>query len=161
MYWWQDTRSAKLPYCHHWGHLCFEWKVATSTGPSCVCNRWSSLWPCQKGFTGYTTCWTRTRRNNPANIGNGLFFLLIIIFEHPNRNWFSRSSQLASSTQVYPMYKAFIEPDLQTAHIKITNKFNPFTGFQTPTYILKVTLYVIIFISYFMCILVAILTESL
>jgi len=41
--------------------------------------------------------------------------------------------------QVYPMYKAFIEPDLQTAHIKIINKFNPFTGFQSPTYILKVT----------------------
>ncbi|GAB4828978.1 Inorganic pyrophosphatase ttm2 [Ancistrocladus abbreviatus] len=38
---------------------------------------------------------------------------------------------------VYPMYKAFIEPDLQTAHIKIVNKFNPFTGFQSPTYILK------------------------
>lgn len=36
------------------------------------------------------------------------------------------------------MYKAFIEPDLQTAHIKIINKFNPFTGFQNPTYILKV-----------------------
>ncbi|KAF4357804.1 hypothetical protein F8388_024415 [Cannabis sativa] len=42
------------------------------------------------------------------------------------------------SETVYPMYKAFIEPDLQTAHIKITNKFNPFTGFQSPTYILKV-----------------------
>lgn len=41
------------------------------------------------------------------------------------------------SETVYPMYKAFIEPDLQTAHIKIINKFNPFTGFQTPTYILK------------------------
>ncbi|KAG6488550.1 inorganic pyrophosphatase TTM2-like [Zingiber officinale] len=40
---------------------------------------------------------------------------------------------------VYPMYKAFIEPDLQTAHIKIKNKFNPFTGFQNPTYILKST----------------------
>ncbi|KAF8399251.1 hypothetical protein HHK36_015116 [Tetracentron sinense] len=39
--------------------------------------------------------------------------------------------------RVYPMYKAFIEPDLQTAHIKILNKFNPFTGFQNPTYILK------------------------
>ncbi|KAK6116396.1 hypothetical protein DH2020_049858 [Rehmannia glutinosa] len=39
--------------------------------------------------------------------------------------------------RVYPMYKAFIEPDLQTAHIKIINKFNPFTGFQCPTYILK------------------------
>ncbi|KAJ6687879.1 URIDINE-CYTIDINE KINASE C [Salix koriyanagi] len=37
------------------------------------------------------------------------------------------------------MYKAFIEPDLQTAHIKIINKFNPFTGFQSPTYILKST----------------------
>ncbi|MBA0621303.1 hypothetical protein Godav_006943 [Gossypium davidsonii] len=40
---------------------------------------------------------------------------------------------------VYPMYKAFIEPDLETAHIKIINKFNPFTGFQNPTYILKST----------------------
>ncbi|CAN1853025.1 Inorganic pyrophosphatase TTM2 [Linum perenne] len=41
------------------------------------------------------------------------------------------------SETVYPMYKAFIEPDLQTAHIRIINKFNPFTGFQNPTYILK------------------------
>jgi hypothetical protein len=38
------------------------------------------------------------------------------------------------------MYKAFIEPDLKTAHIKIRNKFNPFTGFQNPMYILKVGL---------------------
>lgn len=36
------------------------------------------------------------------------------------------------------MYKAYIEPDLKTAHIKIINKFNPFSGFQSPTYILKV-----------------------
>ncbi|KAL5544840.1 hypothetical protein UlMin_008624 [Ulmus minor] len=43
------------------------------------------------------------------------------------------------SETVYPMYKAFIEPDLQTAHIKIINKFNPFTGFQNPSYILKST----------------------
>lgn len=43
------------------------------------------------------------------------------------------------ATQVYPMYKAFIEPDLQTAHIKIVNKFNPFSGFQNPTYVLKVS----------------------
>ncbi|CAN6584996.1 unnamed protein product [Malus baccata var. baccata] len=43
------------------------------------------------------------------------------------------------SETVYPMYKAFIEPDLKTAHIKITNKFNPFTGFQNPIYILKST----------------------
>ncbi|XP_021897809.1 uridine-cytidine kinase C isoform X2 [Carica papaya] len=41
------------------------------------------------------------------------------------------------SETVYPMYKAFIEPDLKTAQIKIINKFNPFTGFQSPTYILK------------------------
>ncbi|XP_050237263.1 inorganic pyrophosphatase TTM1-like isoform X2 [Mercurialis annua] len=43
------------------------------------------------------------------------------------------------SETVYPMYKAFIEPDLRTAHIKISNKFNPFSGFQSPTYILKST----------------------
>eukprot|EP00249_Psilotum_nudum_P017079 c26145_g1_i2 orf=801-2315(+) len=41
------------------------------------------------------------------------------------------------SETVYPMYKAFIEPDLETAHIKIRNKFNPFSGLQSPTYILK------------------------
>ncbi|ESW27181.1 hypothetical protein PHAVU_003G180800 [Phaseolus vulgaris] len=41
------------------------------------------------------------------------------------------------SETVYPMYKAYIEPDLQTAHIKVINKFNPFSGFQNPTYILK------------------------
>lgn len=39
------------------------------------------------------------------------------------------------------MYKAYIEPDLQTAHIKIVNKFNPFSGFQSATYILKVLLH--------------------
>lgn len=38
------------------------------------------------------------------------------------------------------MYKAFIEPSLKTAHIKIINKFNPFSGFQNPTYVLKVNL---------------------
>ncbi|GJT28687.1 hypothetical protein Tco_0908962 [Tanacetum coccineum] len=38
---------------------------------------------------------------------------------------------------VYPMYKAFIEPDLKTAHIRIMNKFNPLTGFQSLTYIFK------------------------
>lgn len=41
------------------------------------------------------------------------------------------------------MYKAFIEPDLKTAHIKIQNKFNPFSGFQNPTYILKVTAFIL------------------
>ncbi|XP_057851860.1 inorganic pyrophosphatase TTM1 isoform X1 [Cryptomeria japonica] len=41
------------------------------------------------------------------------------------------------SETVYPMYKVHIEPQLETAHIKIINKFNPFSGFQTPTYILK------------------------
>eukprot|EP00698_Gefionella_okellyi_P020421 TRINITY_DN639_c0_g1_i1.p1 TRINITY_DN639_c0_g1~~TRINITY_DN639_c0_g1_i1.p1 ORF type:complete len:369 (+),score=92.55 TRINITY_DN639_c0_g1_i1:224-1330(+) len=38
---------------------------------------------------------------------------------------------------VYPMYKAFIEPDLLTAHIRIANKFNPFTAIIHPQYILK------------------------
>ncbi|XRB08281.1 uridine kinase [Pycnococcus provasolii] len=41
------------------------------------------------------------------------------------------------SETVYPMYKAFIEPDLQTAHLRIVNTFNPFSGFQDPVFILK------------------------
>ena len=41
------------------------------------------------------------------------------------------------SDTVYPMYKAFIEPDLALAHIRIYNTFNPFSGFMDATYILK------------------------
>ena len=41
------------------------------------------------------------------------------------------------SDTVYPMYKAYIEPDLKTAHLKIYNTFNPFSGFMDHTYILK------------------------
>jgi hypothetical protein len=51
--------------------------------------------------------------------------------------------------QVYPMYKAFIEPDLETAHIKIINKFNPFSGFQNPMYILKARINNILFRFFF------------
>lgn len=29
---------------------------------------------------------------------------------------------------VYPMYKAFIEPDLRLAQLRIYNSFNPFAG---------------------------------
>ena len=29
---------------------------------------------------------------------------------------------------VYPMYKAFIEPDLKLAQLRIYNSFNPFAG---------------------------------
>lgn len=35
------------------------------------------------------------------------------------------------------MYKAYIEPDLQTAQLRIYNAFNPFSGFMNATYILK------------------------
>ncbi|KAL6043229.1 Uridine-cytidine kinase C [Balamuthia mandrillaris] len=38
---------------------------------------------------------------------------------------------------VYPMFKAFIEPDLQKAQIKIVNNFNPFSGLLNPIYTLK------------------------
>ncbi|KAK9800247.1 hypothetical protein WJX73_005883 [Symbiochloris irregularis] len=41
------------------------------------------------------------------------------------------------SDTVYPMYKAFIEPDLKQAHLRIYNTFNPFSGFMNATYILK------------------------
>ena len=41
------------------------------------------------------------------------------------------------SDTVYPMYKAYIEPDLKSAHLRIYNTFNPITGFMDATYILK------------------------
>lgn len=41
------------------------------------------------------------------------------------------------SETVFPMYKAFIEPDLKSAQLQIINHFNPFQGFQDPTFILK------------------------
>ena len=63
--------------------------------------------------------------------------LLLSILLHHLQSYLSKLHSL----QVYPMYKAFIEPDLETAHIKIINKFNPFTGFQSPTYILKVIIH--------------------
>ena len=44
---------------------------------------------------------------------------------------------LQISDTVYPMYKAYIEPDLETAHLRIYNTFNPFSGFMNATYILK------------------------
>ena len=34
------------------------------------------------------------------------------------------------SETVYPMYKAFIEPDLRSAHLRVVNSFNPFAGFS-------------------------------
>ena len=38
---------------------------------------------------------------------------------------------------VFPMYKAFIEPSIRAAHIRVTNSFNPFAGFKEPVQILK------------------------
>ncbi|KAJ3452101.1 uridine-cytidine kinase c [Anaeramoeba flamelloides] len=40
---------------------------------------------------------------------------------------------------VYPMYKAFVEPTIKYAHLKILNRFNPFTALLNPNYILKTT----------------------
>jgi hypothetical protein len=33
--------------------------------------------------------------------------------------------------------QAFIEPDLRLAHIRMMNKFNPFSALLRPTYLLK------------------------
>lgn len=44
---------------------------------------------------------------------------------------------LRVACRVYPMYKTFIEPDLKTAHLRIFNSFNPFSGLMNATYILK------------------------
>jgi len=38
---------------------------------------------------------------------------------------------------VFPMYKAYIEPDLKYAEIRILNTFNPLSGLLNPVYTLK------------------------
>mmetsp|Transcript_31945 Transcript_31945/g.71006 ORF Transcript_31945/g.71006 Transcript_31945/m.71006 type:complete len:691 (-) Transcript_31945:161-2233(-) len=40
-------------------------------------------------------------------------------------------------SSVYPMYRVYVEPDLKTAQLRITNSFNPFTGFMSPSYVIK------------------------
>lgn len=42
----------------------------------------------------------------------------------------TRSQQVTDT--VYPMYKAYIEPDLRSAQLQIYNAFNPFSGFMHP-----------------------------
>lgn len=42
------------------------------------------------------------------------------------------------SETVFPFFKAFVEPDLQLAHVRVTNSHNPFSGFlDQATYSLK------------------------
>lgn len=66
-----------------------------------------------------------------------------IIFKLQVMRDIQRSGQAAGeviqqvSETVFPMYKAFIEPDLNNAEIKVTNNFNPFAGFKEPIQILK------------------------
>ena len=73
------------------------------------------------------------------SISGGVHFDLIKrIFRDIRRTGQEPNEALTQITQtVYPMFKAFIEPDLQKAHIKIKNDFNPFQGLLNPMYTLK------------------------
>jgi len=73
------------------------------------------------------------------SISGGVHFDLIKrIFRDVHRTGQQPHESLQQITNtVYPMYKAFIEPDLQLAEIQIVNKFNPFSGLLNPIYILK------------------------
>ncbi|KYR01765.1 adenylate cyclase domain-containing protein [Tieghemostelium lacteum] len=73
------------------------------------------------------------------SISGGVHFDLIKrVFRDVHRTGQQPHESIQQITEtVYPMYKAFIEPDLQLAEIKIVNKFNPFSGLLNPIYILK------------------------
>jgi hypothetical protein len=45
--------------------------------------------------------------------------------------------QTDSSHASSSAYKVHIEPDLETAHLRVVNAFNPFSGLQNATYTLK------------------------
>lgn len=68
----QDNWSSKFPNHYYWGDLCIERKLETFIGSSCICHWWSALWPGETGLEGYTASWSRTWRDNPPNIWNGL-----------------------------------------------------------------------------------------
>lgn len=74
------------------------------------------------------------------SISGGVHFDLIKrVFRDIQRTGQKPQEAIQQITEtVYPMYKAFIEPDLNKAQIKIVNKFNPFSGLLNPYYILKV-----------------------
>ncbi|EAL65762.1 adenylate cyclase domain-containing protein [Dictyostelium discoideum AX4] len=74
-----------------------------------------------------------------VSISGGVHFDLIKrIFRDVHRTGQQPHESLQQITDtVYPMYKAFIEPDLQLAEIQVVNKFNPFGGLLNPIYILK------------------------
>eukprot|EP01112_Ceratiomyxa_fruticulosa_P006873 TRINITY_DN177_c0_g1_i1.p1 TRINITY_DN177_c0_g1~~TRINITY_DN177_c0_g1_i1.p1 ORF type:complete len:431 (-),score=80.81 TRINITY_DN177_c0_g1_i1:78-1370(-) len=73
------------------------------------------------------------------SISGGVHFDLIKrIFRDIQRTGQQPHEAIQQITEtVYPMYKAFIEPDLAHAQIHIVNKFNPFSGLLNPIYILK------------------------
>jgi len=73
------------------------------------------------------------------SISGGVHFDLIKrIFRDIQRTGQEPQEAIQQITEtVYPMYKAFIEPDLAQAQIHIVNKFNPFSGLLNPIYILK------------------------
>eukprot|EP00238_Polyblepharides_amylifera_P011406 CAMPEP_0196574628 /NCGR_PEP_ID=MMETSP1081-20130531/4306_1 /TAXON_ID=36882 /ORGANISM="Pyramimonas amylifera, Strain CCMP720" /LENGTH=682 /DNA_ID=CAMNT_0041892715 /DNA_START=62 /DNA_END=2110 /DNA_ORIENTATION=+ len=56
---------------------------------------------------------------------------------HPSASTENRKVREISEA-VFPNYKTFIEPDLKTAHIRVRNQYNPFSGFlHNATYTLK------------------------
>lgn len=73
------------------------------------------------------------------SISGGVHFDLIKrVFRDIQRTGQKPQEAIQQITEtVHPMYKAFIEPDLNRAQIRIVNKFNPFSGLLNPYYILK------------------------
>ena len=65
----------KLPRCDTWGYLCLKWEVVSVIRSSSICYWWCSLWSCEMGFTGHTTSWAGTRRNNLPDIWDDLSLL--------------------------------------------------------------------------------------
>lgn len=73
------------------------------------------------------------------SVQGGVHFDLIKrIVRDTNRTGQEPKDSIRQITEtVYPMYKAFIEPDLANADIRIVNQFNPFSGLLNPIYTLK------------------------
>mmetsp|Transcript_27853 Transcript_27853/g.33811 ORF Transcript_27853/g.33811 Transcript_27853/m.33811 type:complete len:609 (+) Transcript_27853:414-2240(+) len=81
----------------------------------------------------------RPRIDLRVSIKGGVHFDLVKrVLRDINRSGQNPEDILQQISQtVYPMYKIHIEPDLESAHLRIVNMFNPFSGLQNPLYTLK------------------------
>ena len=93
-------------------------------------------------------------------IGGGVHLDLVkrIFRDTVSFNSNKRDGLLRITDFVFPMYKAYIEPDMKMAHIRIRSKYNPINNINDPIYVCRVSSFWLVFLVFFCNFLVCKLT---